>query len=83
METVTFYIVHHHQRYVLERFTCLLLGTVMARELQEEECFVALTYENLDAKSTIDRVRSPKAGAIVLFAGTFHFHLSDHLVTGI
>ncbi|CZR58453.1 related to molybdopterin synthase large subunit [Phialocephala subalpina] len=42
----------------------------MANELQEEDCYVALTHDNLDAKSMMDRVRSPKAGAIVLFAGT-------------
>ncbi|EKD15684.1 Molybdenum cofactor synthesis protein 2B [Drepanopeziza brunnea f. sp. 'multigermtubi' MB_m1] len=42
----------------------------MARDLQEDECYVALTHDYLDVKSTMDRVRSPKAGAIVLFAGT-------------
>jgi hypothetical protein len=43
----------------------------MANELEmhEEECYVALSYEPLDAKAAMDRVRSPKAGAIVLFAG--------------
>jgi len=41
----------------------------MARELSEDNCFVALTHDGLDAKVTMDRVRSPKAGAIVLFAG--------------
>lgn len=41
----------------------------MAKELQEEDCYVALTHDHLDAKTTMDRVRSPKAGAIVLFAG--------------
>lgn len=41
----------------------------MSKELQEGECYVALTHNNLDAKTAIDRVRSPKAGAIVLFAG--------------
>jgi molybdopterin synthase catalytic subunit len=41
----------------------------MTQELQEEECYVALTHEHLDAKVMMDRVRSPKAGAIVLFAG--------------
>lgn len=30
---------------------------------------MALTHDHLDAKSMMDRVRSPKAGAIVLFAG--------------
>lgn len=38
-------------------------------ELTEEGCFVALTHEHLDVKHTMDKVRSPAAGAIVLFAG--------------
>lgn len=41
------------------------------QELSEEQCYVALTYDHLDAKAIMDRVRSPKAGAIVLFAGMF------------
>lgn len=40
-----------------------------ASELSEENCYVALTHDELDSKSMMDRVRSPKAGAIVLFAG--------------
>jgi molybdopterin synthase catalytic subunit len=40
-------------------------------ELSDEDVHVALTYDNLDAVSTMNRVRSPKAGAIVLFAGSF------------
>ncbi|CAL3968181.1 unnamed protein product [Diplocarpon coronariae] len=42
----------------------------MTKDSQEDGCYVALTYDHLDARSTMDRVRSPKAGAIVLFAGT-------------
>ncbi|THV45193.1 hypothetical protein BGAL_0518g00030 [Botrytis galanthina] len=42
----------------------------MAKELCEDNCYVALTHEYLDAKVMMDKVRSPKAGAIVLFAGT-------------
>ncbi|KAL3420235.1 Molybdopterin synthase catalytic subunit [Phlyctema vagabunda] len=42
----------------------------MASKREEDGCFVALTHDHLDAQSTMDRVRSPKAGAIVLFAGT-------------
>ncbi|KAM3068479.1 hypothetical protein ACMFMG_009619 [Clarireedia jacksonii] len=42
----------------------------MAKELSEANCYVALTHDHLDAKVMMDRVRSPKAGAIVLFAGT-------------
>ncbi|KAH8599263.1 Molybdopterin synthase catalytic subunit [Bisporella sp. PMI_857] len=43
---------------------------IMAKELQEDDCFVALTHVHLDAKAIMDLVRSPKAGAIVIFAGT-------------
>ncbi|KAI9163181.1 Molybdopterin synthase catalytic subunit [Paramyrothecium foliicola] len=39
-------------------------------EISEEGCYVALTHEHLDAQEIMDRVRSPAAGAIVLFAGT-------------
>ncbi|KAK2608422.1 hypothetical protein QQS21_002989 [Conoideocrella luteorostrata] len=39
-------------------------------ELSEGDCYVALTKDHLDAQAIIDRVRSPAAGAIVLFAGT-------------
>ncbi|KAK5633909.1 hypothetical protein RRF57_009623 [Xylaria bambusicola] len=39
-------------------------------EISEEGCFVALTYEHLRVQDIMDRVRSPQAGAIVLFAGT-------------
>jgi molybdopterin synthase catalytic subunit len=35
----------------------------------EGNCYVALTHGVLDAKLMMDRVRSPKAGAIILFAG--------------
>lgn len=41
----------------------------MAKELHEEDCYVALTHNHLDVKAMMDRVRNPKAGAIVLFAG--------------
>jgi molybdopterin synthase catalytic subunit len=41
----------------------------MAKELQEDNCYVALTHDHLDSTSMIDRVRSSKAGAIVMFAG--------------
>lgn len=41
----------------------------MVNELQEDNCYTALTSDVLDIKASMDRVRSPKAGAIVLFAG--------------
>lgn len=36
---------------------------------EEEGLFVALTHDTLDAVTIMNKVRSPKAGAIVLFAG--------------
>jgi len=39
-------------------------------EHSEDGIYVALTYDVLDAKIIMDRVRSPQCGAIVLFAGT-------------
>lgn len=44
-----------------------------AAELQEGKgpgCYVALTGASLNAQKAMDRVRSPQAGAIVVFAGT-------------
>jgi hypothetical protein len=38
-------------------------------ELNDEAVHVELTYDHLDAVSIMNQVRSPKAGAIVLFAG--------------
>ncbi|KAI1069726.1 hypothetical protein LB507_008366 [Fusarium sp. FIESC RH6] len=39
-------------------------------EQTDQDCYVALTHDHLDAQAIMDRVRSPSAGAIVLFAGT-------------
>ena len=39
-------------------------------DLSEGNCYVALTHDHLDILDIMNRVRSPKAGAIVLFAGT-------------
>lgn len=39
-------------------------------EFEEDGVFVALTHNTLDAVAIMNKVRSPKAGAIVLFAGT-------------
>ncbi|KAI1263906.1 Molybdopterin biosynthesis MoaE [Xylariaceae sp. FL1019] len=39
-------------------------------ELSEGACYVALTCDHLNVQDIMDRVRSPAAGAIVLFAGT-------------
>lgn len=37
--------------------------------LSEGPCYVGLTHDHLNAQEVMDRVRSPAAGAIVLFAG--------------
>ncbi|KAK2600816.1 hypothetical protein N8I77_010323 [Diaporthe amygdali] len=42
--------------------------------------YVALTHEPLDAKSMMDKVRSPEAGAIVLFAGTTRNNFNNRAV---
>lgn len=39
-------------------------------ELHETGCYVALTTDHLNVPAAMDRVRSPEAGAIVIFAGT-------------
>lgn len=39
--------------------------------LSEPSIFVSLTYDALDPSAVMARVKSPKAGAVVLFAGTF------------
>ncbi|KAK7985191.1 Molybdopterin synthase catalytic subunit [Apiospora saccharicola] len=41
-----------------------------ATEVQEEGCYAGLTHDHLNAQGIMDHVRSPQAGAIVLFAGT-------------
>ncbi|KAL2043153.1 hypothetical protein N7G274_004213 [Stereocaulon virgatum] len=43
---------------------------VPVQSLKEDGITVALTYKTLNARAIMDEVRSPKAGAIVLFAGT-------------
>ena len=40
------------------------------KSLSETDIYVSLTYSELDAKSIMARVKSGKAGAVVLFAGT-------------
>ncbi|KAL6857865.1 hypothetical protein ACO1O0_005308 [Amphichorda felina] len=39
-------------------------------ELSDGNCHVALTNDHLNVQEVMDKVRSPAAGAIVLFAGT-------------
>lgn len=43
-----------------------------ANEIQEEGGYAALTNDLLNAQAIMNRVRSPQAGAIVLFAGKSH-----------
>jgi len=41
-----------------------------AAEYSAKGIYVALTHDHLDPTAIMDKVRSPSAGAIVLFAGT-------------
>ncbi|KAK6517310.1 Molybdopterin synthase catalytic subunit [Arthrobotrys megalospora] len=40
------------------------------KSIEDTTTFVGLTYDKLDITASIDRVRSPKAGAVVAFVGT-------------
>ena len=40
--------------------------------LQEENIYVEITHNTLDITPFVNKVRSPQAGAIVLFAGMEH-----------
>lgn len=58
-----------------------MLGSAVEMEpITEDGCWVGLTSEVLDAATIMDQVRSPKAGAIVLFAGTA-IHVATHCHT--
>ena len=50
-------------------FLVIVLMDSNATELREEGCYVALTNDHLSVQVTMDSVRSPQAGAIVIFAG--------------
>jgi molybdopterin synthase catalytic subunit len=39
------------------------------QSLSEPNIYVSLTYDPLNASAAMARVKSPKAGAVVLFAG--------------
>ncbi|EPS37150.1 hypothetical protein H072_9245 [Dactylellina haptotyla CBS 200.50] len=43
--------------------------------------YVGLTYDKLDITASVDRVRSPKAGAVVLFIGTTRDNFEGKSVT--
>lgn len=51
------------------------------KSLSEQDVYVSLTYDELDAKYTMDRVKSPKAGAVVLFSGRSAYFSSFHALT--
>ncbi|KAK4168648.1 Molybdopterin biosynthesis MoaE [Cladorrhinum sp. PSN259] len=51
------------------------------QSLTEEGIYVALTSDHLNYQSIIDRVRSPSAGAIVIFAGTTRDTFDSHRVS--
>lgn len=40
------------------------------QSLCEDNIYVSVTYDPLDASTSMARVKSPKAGAVALFAGT-------------
>ena len=46
-------------------------GKADLEERSAGNCYVALTQAHLNIPAIMDRVRSPKAGAIVLFAGIY------------
>jgi molybdopterin synthase catalytic subunit len=56
-----------------------------ASHMSEDGCYVGLTHDHLDVKEVMDLVRSPAAGAIVLFAGahtqwgadSLHLNMND------
>jgi len=45
-------------------------GQDSTAEYSAKGIYVALTHDHLDPAAIMDKVRSPSAGAIVLFAGT-------------
>ncbi|KAK3691490.1 Molybdopterin synthase catalytic subunit [Vermiconidia calcicola] len=51
------------------------------QSLSEPNVYLSLTYEPLDSKIAMDRVKSPKAGAVVLFAGCTRDSFADKPVT--
>ncbi|KAL8816337.1 MAG: hypothetical protein Q9223_004636 [Gallowayella weberi] len=51
------------------------------QQLQDDAISVALTHSALDIPSVLDSVKSPKAGAVVLFAGTTRDNFDGEPVT--
>ncbi|KAI1392248.1 Molybdopterin biosynthesis MoaE [Hypoxylon trugodes] len=50
--------------------TAETIETIETANVEEDDCYVGLTRNCLNPNDAIDRVRSPHAGAIVMFAGT-------------
>jgi len=48
--------------------------TIGQQWLAAEDVYVALTYAPLEVQSILNSVKSPKAGAVVLFAGGHTTH---------
>jgi len=46
------------------------MANLQSREALDGQIYVELTHSHLDIPSAIARVKSPKAGAVVMFAGT-------------
>ncbi|KAK6535186.1 Molybdopterin synthase catalytic subunit [Orbilia ellipsospora] len=51
------------------------------KSVKEGDTFVGLTFDKLDITASVDRVRSPKAGAVVLFIGTTRDNFEGKAVT--
>ncbi|KAI6808067.1 hypothetical protein KC367_g1714 [Hortaea werneckii] len=51
------------------------------QSLTSEGVYVSLTYDELDASKAMARVKSPKAGAVVLFAGCTRDSFASKAVT--
>ena len=70
-------INEHFQPPVREQSCTLSIAHKMAEKQNQDQCIkedgisVALTHGLLDARAVMNEVRSPKAGAIVLFAGQY------------
>lgn len=58
---------HHHHHHAAPAVDPSSLPP--PQSMSEENIHVELTHEPLSITGTLDRVRSPKAGALVLFAG--------------
>ncbi|KAK5117456.1 hypothetical protein LTR85_008841 [Meristemomyces frigidus] len=51
------------------------------QSLSEDNIYVSMTYDELDAGRAMARVKSPKAGAVVLFAGCTRDNFQSKTVT--